>query len=163
MIHRPSRDALALALRRYAAKHITNDDLHDVRVDWRDRGAVAVKEMAWGLYDDTSVHRADGKRALNREARREIAKWIVFLHSDFEYLWPQYSFVQIVNWPMNLLTLGWWERRKERRRAEFRAAGEYMAWPFVRVSDLKGALASPRYFRGAEARAKEPLPPASIT
>ena len=45
MVHRESRDDLAIALRQYASRQITNDDLDCVVVDWRDRGAVAVKEM----------------------------------------------------------------------------------------------------------------------
>lgn len=46
MIHRESRDRVALALRRYAVGRIANDDLDDMEVDWRDRGAVAVKQIA---------------------------------------------------------------------------------------------------------------------
>jgi hypothetical protein len=56
VIHRDSRDRLAEALRRYASGHISNDELDEVEVDWRDRGAVAVKGMAWRLYDDTREH-----------------------------------------------------------------------------------------------------------
>ena len=45
MICRPSRDRLALALRRYVAGHATNDDLSDVEVDWRDGEPMPF--MAW--------------------------------------------------------------------------------------------------------------------
>ena len=106
MIHRESRNRLAEALRHYAAGRITNDDLDSVEIDWRDRGAIAVNEMAWGLYDDHDVHKATGRYQLDRDARRAISKWIVFLHSDCEYIWPEYSFLQFVNWPMNFLTFG---------------------------------------------------------
>ena len=69
MICERSRDRLALALRRYVAGRINNDDLDSVEVDWRDRGAVAVKQMAWNLYDDTNCHYAKGRHAINSDAK----------------------------------------------------------------------------------------------
>ena len=146
MIDRPSRDRLATALRQYVSGRITNDDLHATPVDWRDAGAVAVTEMAWRLYDDTYQHRAVGKHYLPKPARAEIARWILFLHSEVEYTWPRFSFDQIVNWPMNLLTFGWWERAKARKFSEFMAARDFSVWPFVRMNDLDAARKRPRYF-----------------
>lgn len=145
MIDRPSRDRLATALRQYVSGRITNDDLDGIDVDWRDRGAVAVKERAWCLYDDLHQHKAVGKYYLPRPARDEVGRWILFLHSDHEYTWPQLSFIQIVNWPLNLLTLGWWEQRKRRRLDEFMAAGDFSVWPFVAKQDYDAALRHPRY------------------
>jgi len=152
MICRQSRDRLALALRRYVAGRISNDDLDDIDVDWRDRGSVAVKQAAWGLYCDTKHHYATGKHTITEDGKRMIARWVVFLHSEHEYLWPEYSFIQIVNWPLNLLTFGWWERHKGRRRGEFEEAGEFAAWPFFRMADSDGAALRPRYFTGLRAR-----------
>jgi len=152
MICRQSRDRLALALRRYVAGRISNDDLDDIDVDWRDRGAVAVKQMVWGLYSDTKHHYATGKHAITDDGKRIIARWVVFLHSEREYLWPEYSFIQIVNWPLNVLTFGWWERRKRHRRKEFEEAGEFSAWPFVRVADSDDAARRPRYLAGGRVR-----------
>jgi hypothetical protein len=151
MVDRSSRDRLATALRQYVSSRITNDDLDDVKVDWRDRGAVAVKERAWALYDDTYQHRAIGKHYLSRPARDEISRWIIFLHSDLEYTWPEFSFLQIVNSTMNLLTFGWWERRKQRRFEEFMAAGDFSVWPFVARQDYDAALERPRYLSGQHA------------
>ena len=152
MICRQSRDRLALALRRYVTGRISNDDLDGIDVDWRDRGAVAVKQMAWTLYSDTKHHYATGKHAITDVGKRIIARWVIFLHSEEEYLWPEYSFIQIVNWPLNLLTFGWWERRKGRRRNEFEQAGEFSAWPFVRMADSDDAARRPRYLTGGRVR-----------
>jgi hypothetical protein len=148
MICEQSRDRLALALRRYVAGRISNDDLDDVEVDWRDRGAVAVKQMAWRLYDDTTHHFAKGRHAIRRDGKRIVAKWIVFLHGDKEYLWPDYSFIQIINWPLNLFTFGWWEKRKDIRRKEFEQAGDFSAWPFIAMAELNDAVQNPRYLAG---------------
>jgi hypothetical protein len=144
MIHRASRDTLALALRRYVSGQITNDELDGVDVDWRDRGAVAVKDMAWSLYDDLHEHRVRNDIPQGSEARRTIARWVVFLHSDTEYLWPEYSFIQIVNWPLNLITFGWWERHMACRWQQFLEAGHFEAWPFCARSELRKAVLSPK-------------------
>jgi len=152
MIHRESRDRLAEALRQYVSGRITNDDLADVGVDWRDRGAVAVYEMAWGLYDDTRQHYVEDSIPPQSEDRRAIARWIVFLHSDKEYIWPEYSFMQTVNWPMNLLTLGWWERWKERKWSQFLEAGDFDVWPFCSRPELEQIVKRPRLLRGARLR-----------
>lgn len=145
MIDRSSRDRLATALRQYVSGRLTNDDLDNVVVDWRDRGAVAVKCRAWCLYDDTYQHRAVGRFYLPRPARDEIGRWILFLHSDLEYTWPDFCFVQIVNWLMNLLTFGWWERRKKERFDQFMTAGDFSVWPFVTRRDYEAVLKQPRY------------------
>jgi len=149
MIDRESRYRLAVALRRYVAGLITNDDLDDIQVDWRDRGAVHVKEMSWLLYSDITQHYAKGRHALPKDAKREVARWIAFLYTDQEYLWPEYSFIQIVNWPMNLLTFGWWERWKKRKWEEFLEASDYSVWPFCNRIDLEKAVSRPKLMTGS--------------
>src|SRR5262245_56478952 len=148
MIDRASRNRLATALRRYVSGRITNDDLDCIAVDWRDRGAVAVSQRAWALYDDNYQHRATGKHYLGKSARDEVSRWIIYLHSDVEYTWPEFSFIQIVNPFMNILTFGWSEARKERRFQEFQAAGDYSVWPFATEADHRIALDRPKFFAG---------------
>lgn len=149
MIHHPSRKRLALALRRYVSCRITNDNLDDVCVDWRDRGALAVQGMAWQLYDDLYTHRATGKHALSRESRRCIARWILFLQSDSEYLWPEYSFYRTAVSPLgNLLTLGYLRRKEEQHWKEFLEAGDFDVWPFLTSAEFENAVARPGYLNG---------------
>lgn len=148
MIHRESRDRLAEALRQYVSGRITNDALDAVDVDWRDRGAVAVKELAWFLYDDTRRHFVEGRVPKGSKQRRTIATWIMFLHSDTEYLWPEYSFIQFMKWPMNILTLGWWGKHQERRWMEFLEAGDIEAWPFCSRLELERVAKRPRLLAG---------------
>jgi len=86
MISRDSRNNLALALRQYASRIATNDDLDSVTVDRRDRGAVAIKDAAWFLYDDLYTHKATGRNTLDSEQKNGIARCVLFLHSDEEYV-----------------------------------------------------------------------------
>ena len=144
MIHRESRDKLAETLRHYVSGQISNDDLDDIVVDWRDRGAIYVSQMAWNLYSDLEQHKAIGLHAIPKAGKQEIARWIAFLYSDKEYLWPEYSFIQITNPLMNILTFGWWGRMKKRRWEEFLEAGDFDVWPFCRRDELEEVTKCPK-------------------
>lgn len=144
MIDRKYRDKLAEALRHYVLGQITNDNLEDVSVDSRDRGAVAVQEMAWRLYSDMYPHRAKGRYYLNKEARHIIARWIAFLYSEQEYQWPEYSFVEGEILGLNTITFGWYKRMKQKKWEQFQAAGDFDVWPFFRKEDLQDVLRKPK-------------------
>ena len=79
-------------LRSLATGRITNFEYEDAvneSVDFGKDGVLRVMyRYAWNLYDDLHQHRLVGEYALPKEARREIAKWIVFLYTDLEYRWP---------------------------------------------------------------------------
>jgi len=144
MIHRESRNKLAEALRHYVSGQVTNDDLDEIEVDWRDRGVVAVKEMAWGLYSDLDNHNATSDYYIDKEGRKIISRWISFLYSDQEYIWPEYSFMQIVNWPMNIITFGWWEKMKKKKWEQFLDAGDFEVWPFCSKEELRKVAQNPK-------------------
>jgi hypothetical protein len=88
------------------------------------------------LYEDAREHRLDGQSSLSRGARRQVARWLLFLRSNREYEWPN-----LTKWPFwilalpNLLTFGaigrlvwkWHDRH-----------GDPRAWPFIRSADLPG-------------------------
>lgn len=154
MVHTESRRALAQALRHYVSGQLSNDHLDEVVVSREDRGVVAVKEMAWTLYDDFRHHYAEGRHSLGQDSRREIARWILFLNTDLEYAWPVFSFRQSVNWPMDLITRGWWERRKRRAFVEFKSAGDFSVWPFLSQSEFEVSLC----YSGTATRVASGLP-----
>ena len=152
MIDRQSRDRLAAALRHYVSGQITNDDLDAISVDWRDRGAAAVKAMSWRLYSDLERHYATHEHALNKEAKRDIARWIVFLHSDLEYVWPNHQLIETQGGPLNALTLGWWDKRKKRIWDAFLEAGDFSVWPFCHRTEFEEAISHPRLLAGSGQR-----------
>jgi hypothetical protein len=102
--------------------------LDGVQVNCRDRGAVEVKQAAWHLYSDVRHHYAKGRYAISSDVKRIIVRWIVFLHSDKEYLWPDYSPIPIITWLLSLLTFGWWGHREVVRRKKFEEAGDIRAF-----------------------------------
>jgi hypothetical protein len=143
MVHRPSRDRLALAIRRYVSGQITNYALDDVQVDPEDDGAVAVQEAIWFLYDDLYEHGATGKHYLDKLRRKHIARAILFLHSDLEYQWANSMFPNLLDRALSWLGFPERQLRKQRRLEELNGL-----WPFVSRCDFEDALAHPRYFAG---------------
>ena len=63
--------------------------------------------------------------AIDRAGRREIARWVVFLYSEQDYLWPEYSFIQIVDWPLSILTLDWWGKKQRQKWQQYQDAGDF--------------------------------------
>ncbi len=146
MIDREARIRAALLLRRFAAGRITNvvfDDEYPVGSP--DPGVRAVGDRAWSLYSDF--------RELwltpTAELRREIARWVVFLHSDAEYGWPPFAFISVraPRW-LNRLSGGQLHRRQDAAFARWAAGGEYTVWPFRAAMELTRAAARPKYLVG---------------
>lgn len=149
MIDRVARDRAALLLRRFAAGRITNFQFDEEYPGPSvDAGVRAVGDRAWNLYDDFREHRLEPAPAL----RREIARWVVFLHSDAEYAWPRCPFVSIraPRW-LNWLSGGLLHRRQDEEFARWARRGDDSAWPFHTTGQVAAAAAQPRYLRGTGA------------
>lgn len=139
MIDRRARTRLAEGIRHLVSGLITNDEFEDIFVlDSDDPAILEIFHEAWLLYSDMEEHRLVGRRRMPREAKREIARWIVFLASDREYEWPVHRGWSGLCFDVaNLLTLGFAERM--RRRASEREAPVEL-WPFRRHPDYQAAL-----------------------
>jgi len=138
MIDRISRDKLAETLRQYTSGRITNDTLDDLKINNEDYGVLAVKEASWFLYDDLYQHKAVGKNSIDKDNRHEVSKWIIFLQSDEEYLWPRPSIIQKIS---SILTLGLYKLKTLSNE-------EKEAWPFYTNESLENALKKPKLFSG---------------
>src|SRR5688500_11324589 len=105
MVDIERRKKLALHLRHLSVGLISNDDFEDRIMDdvtngWLPEQYHRVKEeksddpiikpmleLSWCLYNDTMRHKLIGRHKLNEEQLKDIARFILFLHSDFEYEW----------------------------------------------------------------------------
>jgi hypothetical protein len=130
MVDRQARDQLALALRRLITGRITNDDFDEAIPSLDDPCILPIYDCAWTLYDDNFQHHLTGRFELSPVVRREVARWIMFLYTDLEYDWPRARLITVSNWPLNFLTLGWWEARKWKKQLSFMKSGHCDVWPF---------------------------------
>lgn len=157
MIDRRRRNQMAGLLRHFAAGRLTNDE-YEERFDEIDNGTradpalFAIHQQVWHLYSDLHTHRLSGKWALRCARRREVARWILFLYSDYEYEWPltfPYDFWYLL---LNLVTLGWWAQVGGNHwRRRLGAYSDWEVWPFSRRADFEEARRQTRLFGGAAA------------
>ena len=151
MIDREARDLMAEALRQLLARQITNDEFEDMIPSGpSDDGALGpIESRAWTFYDDMHAHKLD--REFTDAMRSDVARWLLFLQTDLKYRWSPgpWDRFPIYNWPLNLLTLGWWERRKARLLAEWEQQGDVTVWPFLERSAFDAACARPRFLVGS--------------
>ena len=80
-----------------------------------------------------------GERKLAPEWKRVIARWVMFLHSDFEYEWPNVSYPGLR--PLERT----FYRKKEKR---FMESGDYDVWPFISKASFESAKANPVLLMG---------------
>lgn len=90
-INIPARRAFAELLRQFYSGRITNDQYESrywqiVRTHGYDSAVNAIFLESWGTYSDFRTHRMSRFwKLLNREQRRVILRWILFLRSDAEF------------------------------------------------------------------------------
>ena len=179
MIDRASRDKYAQQLRHFAAGVLTvaeyEDRADDLAWDSDDAALFPIWETAWVCYDDFRTECLRGGWALNKEARRDFARAILFLQSDTPFEWPDFrysgkdrltgaavGFVDFLLVPLDFFSFGvlqlqekWWRfltpfrnLRWEKQQAFMRSVGEPDVWPFLRRADFDAALQKPKFLRG---------------
>ena len=168
MIDIERRKKLALYLRQLATRQITNDDfeslvMDDITYGWLpeqyyrakesktdDKLIRPVLEYAWCLYSDLENHKLVGKFKLTEFQEKEIARMILFLHSEQEYTWDyvdmtnpsvRFSFSEMLQ---SILTLGKYYRdqrmTREKQLEEMKRNGDYEYWPFKTKEDFEKQL-----------------------
>jgi hypothetical protein len=142
MVDRSARNILAELIHQFVAGRIENFDFENRVPESED---FTIREIwwcgCWPLYDDFRTHRMVGTWRIPDESRHEIAKWILFLHSDYEYEWKPRT------WPGNpggsllrLLTFGSFPKFPYAFRT-----GKESVWPFISKSQFEAARRHPRY------------------
>jgi hypothetical protein len=115
-------------------------------------------ELAWSLYSDTKEHKLIGGHKLTEEQLRDIARYILFLHSDLEYEWDyiditdpiiKFSFKDLL---LAVLTLGQNVRKEIRRREQqimqMEGKGDVEVFPFYRRKDYELQLRKQPFLAG---------------
>jgi hypothetical protein len=144
-----SRKEAAQLFRNFISGKISNDDFADSQPVTHDLAVGAIWDTAWAFYDDLKEHRLTKQHRLTPDERRTCVRWILFLHSDLLYEWPHLRIpgsdpaLRIRSRIGN--HFGWPLFGVSKVDAEnFLNAGHYPVWPFLRVSDYKASLSSPR-------------------
>ena len=148
MIDYAARKELAELLRHFIAGRVTNLEFDGREEEWsnsEDAALWLVFHKAWHLYDDFSEHRMTGDWRINKEGRREIARWILFLQTDLEYQWC-YSTPQQAWW--HLISVITFNLFPAFREPSYKDLGDSDVWPFYRRDDFDRAVRSPKLLAG---------------
>lgn len=152
-VDRASRDLAAQLFRGFISGKISNDEFEDQQPITHDLAIDAIWSTAWVFYSDFKEHRLEGRHNLPPDQRRGCVRWILFLHCDLLYEWPSIYLPGID--PTSRFYKNFWQGLllgrgdlNEASAQRFLSAGHYPVWPFLRVSDYKSALSSPRFMRG---------------
>ncbi len=127
MIDRNARNQLADLLRSLASGLITNDEFENLIPKSKDK---AINEVfyqgGWSLYSDMKEYKLKGKDALDRVVKKEVARWVLFLKSNYEYSWPSIPFIQRAIYG---LTFGLFGTSYVK---VWSLAGDVDVWPFLK-------------------------------
>ena len=146
---RKARDKAAELLRHFAAGRITNFDLENRWPSSVDQAILNMESTIWCFYDDFKEHTLQGPFALAPPMRRALARWIVFLHTDEPYQWPNIAYPGI-----RPLHRSWLTRRlglvnlATRREQRFLKAGAFEVWPFISLQSYENARRRPKLLAG---------------
>jgi len=127
MIDRAARNKLAGLLRGLASGLISNDEFEDSIPDSDDKAIFEVFfNGGWQLYSDTMEYKLKGKDALEKAVKKVVARWVLFLKSNYEYSWPNVPFSKRV---LHVLTFGLLGTTCAK---VWSATGDVDVWPFLK-------------------------------
>ncbi len=178
MIDKDRRKKLALHLRQLTTGQISNDDfeeriMNDITNGWlpeqyyrsedctNDDGIIQlILEYSWCLYNDTMNHKLKGKYSLTDETIKEIARYILFLHSELEYNWKYFDVINptirfsIKDSLKNLFSLGKFKNeiiaQRNKELELMKSEGDFEYWPFKTKKDYEKQLNKQPYLIRAE-------------
>jgi hypothetical protein len=134
MIDRNARNKLAELLRGLASGLISNDEFGDAIPESEDK---AINEVfsngGWMLYSDMKEYKLKGKDALEKIVKNEVARWVLFLKSNYEYNWPYVPFLQRVLHTVSFGLLG------TSYTKVWGLSGNIEVWPFLKVEHFTKA------------------------
>lgn len=140
LVDKESRARATEIIRAFAAGKVDNDQFEDgYPLRSRDLGVKVVWWQIWGLYSDLKTERFTPEHPPSAEVRDLLDRCQLFLSTDLPYEWPRLGFWG--TFPF-LRTIPLLARVAKSRRADFAAAGETGAWPFLRHKDLEEARVS---------------------
>ena len=127
MVDRLARQKVGENLERALAGTIANWEFDDAWPKSEDRVIRAMEEQLWCFYDDNRKLTLDIRKS-KPDAVPLFERCLVFLRSDQEYEWPDYSFRKTGKSYFRLL----FDPAGEAKRwKEFETAGDIKAWPFL--------------------------------
>lgn len=110
-----------------------------------DRVISAIDDSLWPFYDDFRTHKLLGPWKIPDNIKSEITRWILFLYSNEEYLWPKFAYPGVRPLRHGLISKLF---KGPQREQKFMQAGAYKVWPFVNKDSFEYAKQNPILLAG---------------
>lgn len=140
VIDNEERKKAAEVVRRFISGRITNFDFEKNMPATKDLAVQAIEDSLWLLYDDFEKHKLDAERTLPAATKSQMARWVMFLHTDEEYRWPTFRYPGLLPLKHGLVSR---LLKKPLREYEFMSSGEYDVWPFISKAQFEHAKQKP--------------------
>lgn len=146
MIDATARKEAAETARHFASGIITNFEFENNFPDTEDPAVLAVIDTFWCLYDDFKEHKINDRWEIPKEFKNMMARWVMFLYSNEEYVWPEISHPGL-----RPFKYGFWGKlfNKHLLQQTFLNAGDYSVWPFISRESYENANNNPRLLNGS--------------
>ena len=140
MIDFEARKVAAQAARRFVSGRLSNFEFENSMPSSKDPALWAIEDTLWCFYDNFDEHVFKGQWEPTEETRELMNRWVLFLYSEEEYLWPKGSYPGL-----RPFEVGFWGRLFNRhiKQAEFMSAGDFNYWPFISMESFENAKSSP--------------------
>lgn len=145
MLDTKARKVAAEVTRRFIAGQISNFQFEKQFPASQDPALHAIEDTLWCFYDDFEEHCLKGKWDVPEATKTLMLRWVMFLYSDEEYLWPIIRFPGIR--PIQFGLLGKFFNRHKKQH-EFLNAGEMEFWPFISKESYLNAKQNPVLLAG---------------
>ena len=146
MIDRAARNQAAEIVRRFISGQITNFEFEAKMPNTKDLAVLAIEDSLWLFYDDFKKHKLSGHWKLPDQTKSEMVRWVMFLHTNDEYFWPN------INYPgVRPLQHGFFSKlfKGPEREQAFMQAGLYSVWPFINNESFQNAKQNPVLLAGS--------------
>ena len=146
MVDAEARKIAAEAARHFVSGQITNFDLEDKMPSSNDPAIWAVEDTIWCYYDDFKEHKINDHWSVPAEVKTMMARWVMFLYTNYEYRWPKARYPGIR--PIEYGFIGKLFN-KHNKQKEFLSAGDYSVWPFIDKESYEKAKNNPVLLAGS--------------
>ncbi len=145
MIDLESRKKAAEVTRRFVAGQITNFELENKFPVSQDLAISAIEDTLWCFYDDFEEHTLCGKWQISEDVKSVMKRWIIFLYSQENYVWPKISRPGVRPVAYGLLGK---LLNCNKRQDDFLASGDICFWPFIDEQSYENAKKNPALLAG---------------
>lgn len=98
-----------------------------------DPALAAILQAAWMQFSDQRVHKLTGRDSPVPELRAVLERCCVFLNTSLEFEWPPVK-TRIGKGLLQLIGLG---RPLDAADDEYKSAGDFDVWPFLKRNDYE--------------------------